>query len=76
MLFYAEGFGLYLDQRWAEYLTLVTTGALVPFEVFEIHRHATPVRLAVLLVNSLIVVVLARRVTAQVAVAERSSRGA
>ncbi|HMH52447.1 MAG TPA: DUF2127 domain-containing protein [Candidatus Acidoferrum sp.] len=60
MLVYAallltEGFGLLLRRRWAEYLTVVATAALVPLELYEIARHATWTRLAVLVVNIVIV---------------------
>lgn len=60
MLVYAallltEGVGLLLRRRWAEYLTVVATGALVPLELYEIARHRTWTRLAVLVVNVVIV---------------------
>ena len=60
MLVYAallltEGFGLLLRQRWAEYLTVVATGLLVPLELYEIARRPTWTRLAVLAVNIVIV---------------------
>jgi uncharacterized membrane protein (DUF2068 family) len=60
MLVYAallltEGCGLLLRRRWAEYLTVVATGALVPLELYEIARHPTWTRLAVLVVNVVIV---------------------
>ena len=60
MLVYAallltEGCGLLLRGRWAEYLTVVATGALVPLELYEIARRPTWTRLAVLAVNIVIV---------------------
>jgi len=60
MLVYAallltEGCGLLLRRRWAEYLTVVATGALIPLELYEIARHRTGTRLAVLVVNVAIV---------------------
>jgi uncharacterized membrane protein (DUF2068 family) len=60
MLVYAallltEGVGLLLRRRWAEYLTVVATAALVPLELYEIARHPTWTRLAVLVVNLVIV---------------------
>jgi uncharacterized membrane protein (DUF2068 family) len=65
MLFYAEGIGLFLRRRWAEYLTIVTTGALIPFELFEIQRHVTAGKLAVLAANVCILVYLAWLVSEQ-----------
>jgi len=60
MLVYAallltEGFGLLLRRRWAEYLTVLATGLLVPLELYEIARRPTWTRLAVLAVNVVIV---------------------
>lgn len=62
MLFYTEGFGLFFDKRWAEYLTIVTTAGLVPFELFELHRRVTPLKIEMLVVNALIVAYLVWRV--------------
>jgi uncharacterized membrane protein (DUF2068 family) len=61
-LFSIEGVGLLLRKRWAEYFTIITTGALIPIEVFEAARHFTPVKASVLLVNVLIVLYLIYRV--------------
>ncbi len=61
-LFATEGVGLLMRKRWAEYFTIITTSGLVPLELFELYRHFTPVKLAVLLINLLIVLYLVRRV--------------
>jgi len=61
-LFATEGIGLLLRQRWAEYFTIVTTALLIPLEVFELARHFTMVKLAVVVVNALIVLYLVARV--------------
>jgi uncharacterized membrane protein (DUF2068 family) len=63
MLFYTEGFGLFLDKLWAEYLTIATTAGLVPFELFELSRRVTPLKIQVLVANVLIVAYLVWRVT-------------
>lgn len=47
----AEGVGLLLRRRWAEYLTIVATALLLPPEVYEIAQKASAVRIAVLLAN-------------------------
>ncbi len=62
-LFYVEGVGLFYDKRWAEYLTIVTTGGLIPFELFELSIHVTALKLEVLVANVAIVLYLAWRVT-------------
>jgi len=49
-----EGIGLYLEKTWAEYMTLAITASFLPWEIFEVIRHATPIRLALLLVNILV----------------------
>jgi uncharacterized membrane protein (DUF2068 family) len=61
-LFATEGIGLLLHRRWAEYFTIVTTGLLLPLEIYELAHRFTVTKLVVLIVNALIVVYLARRV--------------
>jgi uncharacterized membrane protein (DUF2068 family) len=61
-LFATEGVGLLLRKRWAEYFTIITTGGLIPLEIFELVRHFTVVKLIVTLINVLIVWYLAARV--------------
>lgn len=56
-----EGVGLYLRRRWAEYLTVFGTGLLIPYEVYELLRHATLFKAAALTANVGIVVYLAWR---------------
>jgi uncharacterized membrane protein (DUF2068 family) len=62
-LFYAEGFGLLYDKPWAEYLTIFTTAGLIPFEVYELHRRVTIIKMGVLIANLAIVFYLGWRVT-------------
>ena len=57
-LFLTEGIGLSLRQRWAEYLTIVSTASLLPLEVYEIVKHVDVARIVVLLANIAIVVYL------------------
>ena len=64
-LFYTEGFGLFFDKRWAEYMTIVSTAALIPFEIYEIYRHVTAIKIEVLTVNVAIVAYLIWRVGAK-----------
>jgi uncharacterized membrane protein (DUF2068 family) len=61
-LFSVEGVGLLLRKRWAEYFTIVTTGLLIPLEVYELAPHFSIGKVAVLLVNVGIVIYLAKRV--------------
>lgn len=61
-LLLTEGTGLLLRKRWAEYFTIITTGGLIPLEMYELSRHLTAVKVVVLLVNVAIVVYLVVRV--------------
>ena len=61
-LFAIEGVGLLMRKRWAEYFTIITTGLLIPLEIFELVRHFTAVKVAVLIINILIVAYLVWRV--------------
>jgi uncharacterized membrane protein (DUF2068 family) len=58
LLHLVEGTGLILLKKWAEYLTVVATGSLLPVEVFEIARKVSAVRVGVFLVNVAIVAYL------------------
>jgi Predicted membrane protein (DUF2127) len=53
-----EGVGLWLRQRWAEWLTVVATSLLVPLELYELIRHPSALKAVGLAVNILIVVYL------------------
>jgi uncharacterized membrane protein (DUF2068 family) len=61
-LFATEGMGLLLRKHWAEYFVIVTTGLLIPLEVYELARHFTVVKLVVAAINVLIVWYLVARV--------------
>ena len=54
-----EGTGLWLDQLWAEYLTVIATSLLVPFEIYELVRHPSAWKAGGIVVNIAIVVYLA-----------------
>jgi len=61
-LLLTEGTGLLLRKRWAEYFTIITTGGLIPLELYELSRHVTAAKIAVLIVNAGIVAYLVVRV--------------
>jgi uncharacterized membrane protein (DUF2068 family) len=58
VLLAVEGIGLTMQKRWAEYLTIVITASLLPYEIHELTRRLTAVGLLVTLVNIAIVVYL------------------
>jgi uncharacterized membrane protein (DUF2068 family) len=57
-LFLTEGIGLWRERRWAEYLTVIATGSLIPVEIWEIAHRPTPLRFATFIVNVAVVVYL------------------
>jgi uncharacterized membrane protein (DUF2068 family) len=55
MLYGVEGVGLMLGERWAEYLTVIATGLLIPVEIYEVALHFSVLKLLVLAGNVAIV---------------------
>jgi uncharacterized membrane protein (DUF2068 family) len=53
-----EAVGLWLERRWAEYLTAVATAGFLPFEVRELAKRVTVFRASALVVNGAILVYL------------------
>ena len=56
-----EGVGLAMRRRWAEYLTVIATGILIPYEAYEVIHHATLFKVGALLLNLAVVGYLAYR---------------
>jgi uncharacterized membrane protein (DUF2068 family) len=61
-VFLTEGTGLLLRKHWAEYFTIISTGLFIPLEIYELARHFTILKLAVTVINVLIVWYLVARV--------------
>jgi uncharacterized membrane protein (DUF2068 family) len=61
-LLLTEGIGLLLRKRWAEYFTIITTAGLIPLELYEISKHVTAAKIAILVINVAIVAYLVVRV--------------
>lgn len=53
-----EGIGLLMEQVWAEYLTTILTAGALPWETFELWRKPTSVRIALLIINLLVLAYL------------------
>jgi uncharacterized membrane protein (DUF2068 family) len=47
-----------LEKRWAEYFTVTLTSLALPLECFELYKEFTPLRVALLIVNLLVVAYL------------------
>jgi uncharacterized membrane protein (DUF2068 family) len=56
-----EGVGLAMRRRWAEYLTVIATGILIPLEAYEVIHHVTLFKVGALLLNVAVVGYLAYR---------------
>jgi uncharacterized membrane protein (DUF2068 family) len=67
-----EGTGLWLDQLWAEYLTVIATSLLLPFEVYELVRKPSVWKAGGIVVNVAIVVYLAYLLRRRLREQERS----
>lgn len=53
-----EAVGLWYEKRWAEYLTAVATAGFLPFEIHELLKRVTVLRVSALVVNLAILVYL------------------
>jgi uncharacterized membrane protein (DUF2068 family) len=53
-----EAIGLYLEKTWGEFLTLVITASFLPFEVHELMRRLTWLRVGLLVANILVLLYL------------------
>jgi uncharacterized membrane protein (DUF2068 family) len=57
-VFATEGIGLWMQKRWAEWLTVVVTASLIPLEVWEVIFRPNLGKVAILVANITIVVYL------------------
>lgn len=64
-VFAIEGIGLWMQKRWAEWLTTIITASLIPLEVWELYSRQTFGKAAVLVANVAIVAYLVWHVRAQ-----------
>jgi uncharacterized membrane protein (DUF2068 family) len=60
-LFLLEGIGLWSLKRWGEWITVLITGSLLPFEVYELVHRFTMAKTIVLVINAAVVWYLAMR---------------
>jgi uncharacterized membrane protein (DUF2068 family) len=57
-LFLTEGVGLFLEKRWAEWLSVIATASFLPLEVYELAKHFSALKVLLLAGNIVIVVFL------------------
>lgn len=55
-----EAIGLHYRQRWAEWLTVVATGVFIPFELYEVLRSISVLKVVILVINIAIVYYLGK----------------
>jgi len=53
-----EAIGLYLEKAWAEFLTLIITASFLPFEIHELIRRLTWLRVGLLVTNVVVLLYL------------------
>jgi len=54
----AEAYGLWRNRKWAQWLGVVSGAIYVPFELYALTKGVTPLKLATLGINLLVVAVL------------------
>jgi uncharacterized membrane protein (DUF2068 family) len=74
-LYAIEGVGLWLNARWAQYLTVISTSLFVPVEIWELFRHFTQMKLLTLAINIAIVAYLVWLLRAEIAADKDSTQG-
>lgn len=53
-----EGYGLWHERRWAEWLAVASGGLYLPVEIYEIAHRVTFIKVGALLVNAAVVVAM------------------
>ncbi len=53
-----EGVGLWLNKRWAEYLTFIATSLLIPYEIYELTLRVSVLKVVAFVLNVLVVAYL------------------
>jgi uncharacterized membrane protein (DUF2068 family) len=55
-----EAVGLHYRYRWAEWLTVIATGVLIPFELYEVLESISVLKVAILVLNTVVVYYLGK----------------
>jgi uncharacterized membrane protein (DUF2068 family) len=75
-MFSVEGIGLWMQKRWAEWLTVIITASLVPLELWELFQNPNFGKAGVLIANMAIVGYLVWHVRSRRPVPSRNQDGA
>lgn len=60
-LFLLEGVGLWSLKRWGEWVTVIITGSLLPFEIYELCLRPSVAKAAVFAINAAVLAYLINR---------------
>ncbi len=58
IIYTLEGVGLFMEKTWAEWLTVIQTGLLMPWELYEIARKPTLAHFGLFIANLVVVLYL------------------
>jgi uncharacterized membrane protein (DUF2068 family) len=70
-MFTIEGVGLLLLKHWAEWMAVITTSGLIPFEIYEMVQHPSWLKALAMVVNIAIAVYLFDHVRREAAEGQR-----
>jgi uncharacterized membrane protein (DUF2068 family) len=75
-LFLVEAIGLWMQKRWAEWLTVIATATLIPPQLYECVTHPSAMVLVLLALNVCVVWLLATRLRHELALDAQLRAGA
>ncbi len=58
IIYTLEGVGLFMEKTWAEWLTIIQTGLLMPWELYEIAKRPSLAHLGLFVANLIVVLYL------------------
>ncbi|HEX5244225.1 MAG TPA: DUF2127 domain-containing protein [Tepidisphaeraceae bacterium] len=61
VIYTLEGVGLFMEKTWAEWLTVIQTGLLMPWELYEIARRPSLAHFGIFVANLIVVLYLVWR---------------
>jgi uncharacterized membrane protein (DUF2068 family) len=70
-----EGYGLWRGKHWAEWFAVISAGIYLPLELQHLFRHATLLTAAVIVLNLVLILYLARLLNRQRAQRHAASHG-
>lgn len=60
LLRFAEAYGLWYHRRWAKWVAVISGGLYIPFEIFELTKGYSHLKISLLILNLMIVAYLGR----------------